>query len=120
MHRHSPLMRSPLSRSQTPGHATYVQVGSCNPVGLSVEDEITARARHTSRLNTAERRDYVPAERSRYNSVNDKAKPRWLKTSPLKACSKACALDLSHSSDTQTAYALNRRPASRNGWQAAR
>jgi hypothetical protein len=32
--------------------------------------------------------------------------------------SKACALYLSHSSDTQTARALNRWTAFRNGWQA--
>jgi hypothetical protein len=34
--------------------------------------------------------------------------------------SKACASHLSHSSDTQTACALSRWPASRNGWQARR
>ena len=39
--------------------------------------------------------------------------------SPLNL-SKACASHLSHSSDTQTACALSRWPASRNGWQARR
>ena len=47
------------------------------------------------------------------------AEARCFKTPPSDF-SKACASDLSHSSDTQTACALNRWHASRNGWQARR